>query len=87
MMHVEEKQRIPIAQGLPWTTDEPECLIKPLVKENTRPIDLKLHSDVLAVECTKFDHQRTSELGQGFEFVPDYCRISIILLEKKLLLL
>ena len=29
MMHVEEKQRIPIAQGLPWTTDEPEvrCLV------------------------------------------------------------
>ncbi|KAK1565218.1 hypothetical protein Q3G72_021419 [Acer saccharum] len=24
--------------------------------ENTRPIDLKLHSDVLAVECAKFDH-------------------------------
>ncbi|TXG65118.1 hypothetical protein EZV62_006393 [Acer yangbiense] len=33
-----------------------QCLIKPLVKENTRPIDLKLHSDVLAVECAKFDH-------------------------------
>ncbi|KAK1562046.1 hypothetical protein Q3G72_005248 [Acer saccharum] len=24
--------------------------------ENTRPINLKLHSDVLAVECAKFDH-------------------------------
>ncbi|KAI9161793.1 hypothetical protein LWI28_020723 [Acer negundo] len=24
MMHVEEKQQIPIAQSLPWTTDEPE---------------------------------------------------------------
>ena len=24
MMVEEEKQRIPIAQGLPWTTDEPE---------------------------------------------------------------
>ena len=24
MMTEEEKQRIPIAQGLPWTTDEPE---------------------------------------------------------------
>lgn len=24
MMIEEEKQRIPIAQGLPWTTDEPE---------------------------------------------------------------
>ncbi|KAK2663301.1 hypothetical protein Ddye_001875 [Dipteronia dyeriana] len=57
MMDVEEKQRIPIAQGLPWTTDEPECLIKPLVKENTKPIDLKLHSDVRAVERAEFDHQ------------------------------
>jgi len=24
MAAVEEKQRIPVAQGLPWTTDEPE---------------------------------------------------------------
>ncbi|KAJ0042798.1 hypothetical protein Pint_19093 [Pistacia integerrima] len=24
MVQVEEKLRIPIAQGLPWTTDEPE---------------------------------------------------------------
>lgn len=24
MVEEEEKQRIPIAQGLPWTTDEPE---------------------------------------------------------------
>lgn len=24
MMTEEEKQRIPVAQGLPWTTDEPE---------------------------------------------------------------
>ncbi|KAK0586360.1 hypothetical protein LWI29_005673 [Acer saccharum] len=29
MMHVEEKQQIPIAQGLPWTTDELDvrCLV------------------------------------------------------------
>ncbi|RWW69651.1 hypothetical protein BHE74_00022738 [Ensete ventricosum] len=26
MLMVEEKQRIPIAQGLPWTTDEPEVV-------------------------------------------------------------
>ncbi|KAH9603265.1 hypothetical protein KSS87_015923 [Heliosperma pusillum] len=57
MMVVEEKQRIPLAQGLPWTTDEPECLIKPPVKEVTRPIDLKLHSDVRAVERAEFDCQ------------------------------
>lgn len=29
MMIEEERQRIPIAQGLPWTTDEPE--VKPLL--------------------------------------------------------
>ncbi|KAM6549430.1 hypothetical protein CsatB_021106 [Cannabis sativa] len=53
----EEKQRIPVAQGLPWTTDEPECLVKPPVKERTKPVDLKLHSDVRAVERAEFDNQ------------------------------
>ncbi|XP_074269943.1 microtubule-destabilizing protein 60-like isoform X2 [Silene latifolia] len=62
MMAEEEKQRIPLAQGLPWTTDEPECLVKPPVKEVTRPIDLKLHSDVRAVERADFDCQRSSVL-------------------------
>ncbi|PON40776.1 TPX [Parasponia andersonii] len=57
IMIEEEKQRIPIAQGLPWTTDEPECLVKPPVKERTRPADLKLHSDIRAVERAEFDHQ------------------------------
>lgn len=62
MMIEEEKQRIPIAQGLPWTTDEPECLIKPPTKDITRPIDLKLHSDVRAVERAEFDHQVAEKL-------------------------
>ncbi|GAB4827352.1 hypothetical protein Ancab_034239 [Ancistrocladus abbreviatus] len=57
MVIEEEKQRIPIAQGLPWTTDEPECVIKPPVKESTRPVDLKLHTDMRAVERAEFDHQ------------------------------
>ncbi|KAL3624045.1 hypothetical protein CASFOL_032861 [Castilleja foliolosa] len=57
MIEEEEKKRIPIAQGLPWTTDEPECLVKPPVKEITRPIDLVLNSDVRAVERSEFDHQ------------------------------
>ncbi|XP_074582693.1 microtubule-destabilizing protein 60-like [Curcuma longa] len=51
----EEKQRIPIAQGLPWTTDEPEILLKPPVKESTEPLDIVLHSDVRAVERAGFD--------------------------------
>ncbi|WVZ15781.1 hypothetical protein V8G54_013347 [Vigna mungo] len=57
MMAEEEKLRIPIAQGLPWTTDEPECLLKPIVKERTRPIDLKLHSDIRAIDRAEFDQQ------------------------------
>ncbi|XP_034705900.1 protein WVD2-like 4 isoform X2 [Vitis riparia] len=63
LVEEEEKQRIPIAQGLPWTTDEPECLIKPPVKENTRPIDLKLHSDLRAVERAEFDHQVAEKMS------------------------
>ncbi|XP_017614870.1 microtubule-destabilizing protein 60-like isoform X1 [Gossypium arboreum] len=57
MMVEEEKQRIPIAQGLPWTTDEPEVLIKPHVKENTRSVDPRLHSEIRASERSEFDLQ------------------------------
>lgn len=56
MLTEEERLRIPIAQGLPWTTDEPECLIKPPVKENTKPLDLKLHTEIRAVDRAEFDH-------------------------------
>ncbi|XVE68275.1 hypothetical protein DITRI_Ditri09bG0054500 [Diplodiscus trichospermus] len=63
MMVEQEKQRIPIAQGLPWTTDEPEVLIKPPIKEYTRPIDLRLHSDVRAVERAEFDHQLAEKMS------------------------
>ncbi|KAI8004121.1 Protein TPX2 [Camellia lanceoleosa] len=64
MMMEEEKQRIPIAQGLPWTTDEPECLVKPAVKEITGPVDLVLHSDVRAVKRAEFDQQKMSLVEQ-----------------------
>ncbi|XP_042500942.1 uncharacterized protein LOC122078845 [Macadamia integrifolia] len=63
MIMEEERQRIPIAQGLPWTTDEPECLVKPPVKEITEPIDLKLHSDLRAVERAGFDHHVSAKLN------------------------
>ncbi|KAD4887932.1 hypothetical protein E3N88_20005 [Mikania micrantha] len=63
MMIEQEKQRIRIAQGLPWTTDEPECLVKPPVKESTKPIDLVLHSDVRAVERAEFDNQVQEKLS------------------------
>ncbi|KAJ7974330.1 protein TPX2 [Quillaja saponaria] len=63
MLTEEERQRIPIAQGLPWTTDEPECLIKPPVKEITRPVDLKLHSDIRAIDRAEFDHQVAEKMS------------------------
>ncbi|CAL5376971.1 unnamed protein product [Camellia sinensis] len=63
MMMEVEKQRIPIAQGLPWTTDEPECLVKPAVKEITRPVDLVLHSDVRAVKRAEFDQQLAEKMS------------------------
>ncbi|CAN8256202.1 unnamed protein product [Cochlearia groenlandica] len=59
----EEKLRIPIAQGLPWTTDEPECLVKPHVKDITIPVDLTLHSDVRAVERAEFDNQVAEKMS------------------------
>ncbi|OAY82284.1 Protein TPX2 [Ananas comosus] len=63
MLWEEEKKRIPIAQGLPWTTDEPECLVKPPIKESTEPIDLVLHSEVRAVERSEFDHYVAERLS------------------------
>ncbi|XP_023771423.1 microtubule-destabilizing protein 60 isoform X1 [Lactuca sativa] len=59
----QEKQRIPVAKGLPWTTDEPECLARPPVKESTRPVDLVLHSDMRAMERAEFDHQVQEKLS------------------------
>ncbi|KAL5987345.1 hypothetical protein ACLOJK_038510 [Asimina triloba] len=56
MIMEEQKLRIPIAHGLPWTTDEPECLVKPPVKESTQPLELKLRSDLRAIERAEFDH-------------------------------
>ncbi|XP_050230498.1 microtubule-destabilizing protein 60 [Mercurialis annua] len=68
MMIEQEKQRIPIAQGLPWTTDEPENLTKPPVKESTRPMDLKLHTDFRAVERAEFDNQ----VAEKMSFIEQY---------------
>ncbi|KAG2630214.1 uncharacterized protein LOC120701574 isoform X2 [Panicum virgatum] len=53
----EERLRNPLAQDLPYTTDEPETPVKPPMKEPTEPIDLVLHSDVRAIGRAKFDHQ------------------------------
>ncbi|KAL1205897.1 Microtubule-destabilizing protein 60 [Cardamine amara subsp. amara] len=64
----EEKMRIPTAQGLPWTTDEPECLVKPHWKDITRPVDLTLHSDVRAIERAEFDYQ----VAEKMSFIEQY---------------
>ncbi|KAH6829678.1 hypothetical protein C2S53_016232 [Perilla frutescens var. hirtella] len=53
----EDKLRIPVAQGLPKTIDEPEILGKPPVKDKTKPVDLVLHSDTRALERAEFDNQ------------------------------
>ncbi|KAL9684066.1 hypothetical protein QQ045_021498 [Rhodiola kirilowii] len=66
MVEEQEKKRLRIAQGLPWTTEEPQCLIKPPVKEITRPMDVKLHTDMRAVERAEFDHQ-VAEKMSSFE--------------------
>lgn len=42
---------------LAYSVTVSQCLIKPTIKECTKPIDLKLHSDVRAVERAEFDHQ------------------------------
>lgn len=39
-----------------------QCLVKPPVKENTRPVDLVLQSDIRAVDRSEFDHQVLTEL-------------------------
>ncbi|KAJ4898621.1 TPX2 (targeting protein for Xklp2) protein family [Raphanus sativus] len=66
----EEKMRIPKAQGLPWTTDEPETLVKPYVKDITIPVELKLHSDIRAKERAEFDYQ-VKDLAMKVEQAPD----------------
>ncbi|CAL5325899.1 unnamed protein product [Camellia sinensis] len=68
MMTEEEKQRIPIAQGVPLTTDEPECLVKPPVKETTRPVDLMLHTDVRAVERAEFEQQMAEKMSRVVQY-------------------
>ncbi|KAJ1690227.1 hypothetical protein LUZ63_014382 [Rhynchospora breviuscula] len=57
MLLEEERLRIPVAQGLPWTTDVPEYPSKPPIKESTEPLDLILHTDLRAIDRAEFDHQ------------------------------
>ncbi|CAM6088117.1 unnamed protein product [Calypogeia fissa] len=56
MFAEEERLRNPIAQGLPWTTDEPEIVPKPPVKDQTRPVEFRHYSDSRAIERAEFDN-------------------------------
>jgi len=60
-MDEKEKLRIPIAQRLPLTTDEPQVLPKPPVKEQTKRLNVKLHTESRAAERAEFDHNQLSE--------------------------
>ncbi|TVU49574.1 hypothetical protein EJB05_00887, partial [Eragrostis curvula] len=78
----EEMMRNPLAQGLPFTTDEPENPVKPPTKEPTEPIDVVLHSDLRAVGRAKFDHQVSCTLRCSCavdEFLRAMHRLSSIL--------
>lgn len=61
-MNEEGKRRIPIAQGLPSTIHEPQVLPKPPVKDNTKPLNVKLHTESRAVQRAKFDHLMEEKL-------------------------
>ncbi|XXG74155.1 hypothetical protein AAC387_Pa07g2945 [Persea americana] len=51
----EAKNRVRIAQGLPLTTDKPEIPFKPPVKEQTKPVEIKLHTQQRAVRRAGFN--------------------------------
>lgn len=59
----EDKLRTPVAQGLLKTTDEPEILVKPQVKDRTKPVELVLHSDARAAERAEFDNQVAQKMN------------------------
>ncbi|RWR82094.1 protein TPX2 isoform X2 [Cinnamomum micranthum f. kanehirae] len=65
----EAKHRIRMAQGLPLTTDKPEMLHKPPVKEQTKPMEIKLRTqqraarragfnDLVAIKISWLEYQR-----------------------------
>ncbi|CAL9040022.1 microtubule-destabilizing protein 60-like [Musa acuminata AAA Group] len=59
----EAKRRIPVAQGLPWTTDKPQSLSKPPVKEQTKPINIKLHTEQRAARRAGYNYLVASKIN------------------------
>ncbi|XP_059063340.1 microtubule-destabilizing protein 60 isoform X2 [Cryptomeria japonica] len=55
MLSQEEKCHIPIAQELPLTTDEPQILLKPPTRGNTKPLNIKLYSETRAIVWAKYN--------------------------------
>ncbi|KAH7444427.1 hypothetical protein KP509_02G078000 [Ceratopteris richardii] len=55
LLEEEERLRVRPAQELPGTTEHPEILQKPPVKESTKPLDIRLNSGIRAVERAEFD--------------------------------
>ncbi|KAL6010792.1 hypothetical protein ACLOJK_001234 [Asimina triloba] len=51
----EARHRIRVAQGLPLTTDKPETIYKPPVKEQTKPMEFKLHTQQRAAQRAGFN--------------------------------
>ncbi|XP_068643986.1 microtubule-destabilizing protein 60-like [Aristolochia californica] len=51
----ETKHRIRVAQGLPLTTDKPQVVFKPPVKEQTKPVGIKLRTQRRAAERAEFN--------------------------------
>ncbi|KAG1346999.1 protein TPX2 [Cocos nucifera] len=56
----EAKLRIPVAQGLPLTTDKPQSLPKPPVKQ-TKPLNIKLHTEQRAARRAGFNNLVSSK--------------------------
>ncbi|XP_010923528.1 microtubule-destabilizing protein 60 isoform X2 [Elaeis guineensis] len=57
----EAKLRIHVAQGLPLTTDKPQNLPKPHVKEQTKPLNIKLHTEQRAARRAGFNNLVSSK--------------------------
>ncbi|XP_074588547.1 microtubule-destabilizing protein 60 [Curcuma longa] len=59
----ETRRRIPIAQGLPFTTDKPQNLAKPAVKEQTKPRNIRLHTEQRAAQRAGYNHLVASKIN------------------------
>ncbi|WOL11720.1 protein TPX2 [Canna indica] len=59
----EAKRRVRTAQGLPWTTEKPQNLPKPPVKEQTKPMSIRLHTEQRAAQRAGYNHLVASKIN------------------------